>query len=125
LARELSLTDSRVDLRDRTKAFALRVIRLYAALPRREEARVIGRQVLRSATSVGANFREAHRARSDAEFIAKLGDCIKELDETDYWLDLLVAADLLPAARLTDLRDECNQLISILTTIAKNLKAKR
>jgi four helix bundle protein len=69
----------RVDLRVRTKQFALRVIRLFSALPRRAEADVIGRQLLRSGTSVGANFREAHRARSDAEFVAKVGDCLKEI----------------------------------------------
>ena len=84
----------RVDLRVRTKQFALRVIRLFAALPRRPEADVIGRQVLRSGTSIAANFREAHRARSDAEFISKLGDCLKELDETCYWLELLIEAEL-------------------------------
>ncbi len=79
----------RVDLRVRTRAFALRVIRLFSALPHRVEAEVIGKQVIRSGTSVGANFREAHRARSAAEFIAKLGDCLKELEEHptgwSYW----------------------------------------
>ena len=72
----------RVDLRVRTKQSALRVIRLFSALPRRAEADVIGRQLLRSGTSVGANFREAHRASSDAEFVSKVGDCLKELDRS-------------------------------------------
>jgi four helix bundle protein len=112
----------RVDLRVRTKQFALRVIRLFAALPRRPEADVIGRQVLRSGTSVGANFREAHRARSDAEFISKLGDCLKELDETGYWLELLIDAEIVAVDRLSPLLEECNQLIAILTTIAKKVK---
>ena len=115
--------EERVDLRVRTKQFALRVIRLYAALPKRAEADVIGRQVLRSGTSVGANFREAYRARSDAEFIAKVGDCLKELEETCYWLELLVDADLVPAIRLAPLQDECNQLTAILTTISKKVKS--
>jgi four helix bundle protein len=113
----------RVDLRLRTKQFALRVIRLFAALPRRPEADVIGRQILRSGTSVGANFREAHRARSDAEFISKLGDCLKELDETCYWLELLIDAEIVAVDRLSPLLEECNQLMAILTTIAKKVKS--
>ena len=77
------------DLRDRTKKFALRVVRLYSNLPKTTEAQVMGKQVLRSGTSVGANYREARRSRSNAEFIAKLGDCLKELDESSYWFELL------------------------------------
>jgi four helix bundle protein len=114
-----------VDLRIRTKQFALRVIRLYSALPKRTEAGVIGRQLLKSGTSVGANFREAHRARSDAEFISKVGDCLKELDESCYWLELVVEAELLPSARLASLLDECNQLLAILTTISKKVKSNQ
>src|SRR5947209_16168345 len=112
----------RIDLRVRTKQFALRVIRLYAALPKRTEAEVIGKQVLRSGTSVGANFREAHRARSDAEFLSKVGDCLKELEETCYWLELLVEGEIVPLNLLAALQDECNQLIAILTTISKKVK---
>ena|SRR6266404_6745228 len=113
----------RVELRVRTKQFALRVIRLFSALPKRIEAEVIGKQMLRSGTSVGANFREAHRARSDAEFVSKVGDCLKELEETCYWLELLVDAEILPPDRLASLQDECNQLIAILTTISKKVKS--
>jgi four helix bundle protein len=87
------------------------------------EAEVMGKQALRSETSVGANFREAFRARSDAEFVAKLGDCFKELDETGYWLELLVDADLVPPDRLNALQDECSQLIAIRTAITKKVKA--
>ena len=76
------------DLRLRTKEFAIRVIRMYSTLPKSNEAQVLGKQVLRSGTSVGANYREACRARSKAEFVAKLGDCLKELDETSYWFEL-------------------------------------
>jgi|SRR6516162_7674425 four helix bundle protein len=112
----------RVDLRVRTKQFALRVIRLFGALPKRTEVEVIGKQVLRSGTSVGANFREAFRARSDAEFLSKVGDCLKELEETCYWLELLVDGEILPADRLAALQSECNQLIAILTTISKKVK---
>jgi four helix bundle protein len=109
----------RVDLRLRTKQLALRVIRLFFALQRRAEADVIGTQLLRSGTSVGTNFREAHRARSDAEFVSKVGDCLKELDETDYWLGLLIDAEIVPSDRLAPLLEECNQLIVVMTTIAK------
>src|SRR5207244_936997 len=117
--------DERVDLRVRTKRFALREIRMFVALPKREEAYVLGKQVLRSGTSVGANFREAHRARSDAEFVAKLGDCLKELDETYYWMELLVDSGIVSVKRLAALQDECNQLLAILTTIAKKVKSKK
>jgi four helix bundle protein len=115
----------RVDLRVRTKHFALRVIRLFTALPRRIEAEVIGKQVLRSGTSVGANFREAHRARSNAEFTSKLGDCLKELEETCYWLELLCDAEIISSDRLAPLQDECNQLIAIMTTISIKVKSAK
>jgi len=110
------------DLKERLRDYSLRVVRMYAALPKTTEAQVLGKQVLRSATSVGANHREATRARSNAEFVAKLGDCLKELDETDYWLDLLVASGIVPAEKMASLLDETNQLLAILTTIAKKSK---
>jgi four helix bundle protein len=113
------------DLRERTKVFALRIIKLFASLPKTAEAQVLGKQVLRSGTSVGANYREAHRSRSDAEFISKLGDCLKELDESTYWLELLIGAEIVKQERLADLLDENNQLIAIFTTIAKKVKARR
>src|SRR3989337_1146478 len=112
-------TKTENDLRDRTKRFAIQIIRMFTALPRRVEAEVIGKQVLRSGTSVGANYREAYRARSDSEFVAKLGDCLRELDETSYWLELLADTNIVPVDRLSALQDGCNQLIAILTTIAK------
>ena len=110
------------ELRERTKLFGLRIVRMFVALPKTEEARVLGKQVLRSGTSVGANYREAHRSRSTAEFIAKLGDCLKELDETAYWLELLTESDIVPPAKLASLQDETNQLLAILTTVAKKSK---
>ena len=78
------------NLRERTKEFALRIIRLFSALPKTVEARVLGKQLLRSGTSVGANYREAYRARSKSEFIAKCGDSLRELEESAYWLELVV-----------------------------------
>lgn len=113
------------DLRERTKSFSLRVIRMFGALPKKTEAQVIGKQVLRSATSVGANYREAHRARSKAEFISKIGDCLKELDETAYWFELLSEADILPALQLANLHREVDELLAIFTTISKRAKANR
>src|SRR5205823_7140568 len=106
----------------RTKAFAVRIIRLYIALPTQAEAQVIGKQVLRSGTSVGAHYREGHRARSTAEFVSKLEVALQELDETIYWLELLVEAGLMPPDRLAGLQDEANQLTAILVTRVKNAK---
>jgi four helix bundle protein len=111
------------NLPERTKAFALRVIRMYSALPKSTEAQVLGKQVLRSGTSVGANYREANRARSKAEFIAKIGDCLKELDETAYWIELLGESGIVSDSKLTPLRDECDQLLAIFTTISKKTKS--
>src|SRR5262245_51488653 len=116
--------NERGDLRIRTKQFALRVIRLFCALPKRTEVQVLGKQILRAGTSVGANFREAYRARSNAEFVSKLGDCLKELEETCYWLELLVDAELVAGDRLCPLLEECNQLIAIMTTITKKVTAR-
>jgi len=113
------------DLRERTKKFALRIVRLFTALPRRTEAQVIGRQLLRSGTSVGAHYREAQRAKSVADFISKLEGALQELDETSYWLELLEDSKIVTVERLRNLRNECDQLTAILVTIVKNTKAKR
>ncbi len=94
------------DLVQRTKAFALRVIRVYSSLPKNAVAKTLGHQLLRSGTSVGAQYREGRRARSPAEFVSKLKSAMQELEETEYWLDLIVEAELLPASRLAPLRDE-------------------
>ena len=108
------------DLKVRTKEYALRVIRLFRALPKTEEGRVLGRQMLRSGTSVGANYREARRSRSDAEFIAKMGDCLKELDESAYWLELLSDAEVLPKARFKEIIIETDELMAIFFTIIRS-----
>jgi four helix bundle protein len=113
------------DLRERTKQFALRIIRLCSSLPTTAPAQVIGRQVLRSGTSVGAHYREAHRARSTAEFISKIGGGLQEIEETGYWLELLSDSNIVPARRLVDLRDEAEQLTAILASVAKNAKKRR
>ena len=108
------------DLAERTKAFALDIIEMTGNLPRTTAAQVLGKQILRSATSIGANYREASRGRSKPEFIAKVGDCLKEADETAYWLELLVDEKFVPVRKMSSLLDEANQLISIFVTILKN-----
>src|SRR2546429_4197698 len=110
------------DLRDRTKRFALRIIEMFPVIPKTAEVQVLGRQVLRSGTSVGANYREAYRARSRAEFISKCGDSLRELEETAYWLELLVDAAVLPAKKLAPLRKERDELTAIFVTILKRSK---
>ena len=107
------------DLRMRTKEFALRIIRLYAALPKTTEAQVIGKQVLRSGTSVGAHYREAYRSRSDAEYIAKIRGGLQELEETSYWLELLGDAAIVNGDRLAELRDEAEELTAILVACSR------
>src|SRR5689334_21537051 len=91
------------DLRKRSKAFALRIVRLYSSLPRTTEAQVLGKQVLRSGTSVGAHYHEARCARSSAEFISKIEGGLQKLEETVYWLELFMEAGIIKEARLGDL----------------------
>ncbi len=117
------MTGNPQDFKVRTKEFALRIIRMYSKLPKSDTvAQVLGKQVLRSGTSVGANYREASRSRSKAEFISKIGDSLKEIAETEYWLELLVESGRLPESKLANLLDETRQLIAIFTTIDKNAK---
>lgn len=113
------------DLKARTKQFALRIIRLYTSLPKTTEAQVIGKQVLRSGTSVGAQYREAQRAKSDADFINKVEGSLQELDETGYWLELLKDSGIFSAEKLTPLLKETDELTATLVTIAKKVKNKR
>ena len=113
---------NKTDLKDRTKKFALRIIRMYSSLPRSMEAKVLGKQVLRSGTSVGANCREASQGRSKAEFIAKMGDCLKELEETTYWFELLVEGGILSKKKLSDLLQESKELTAIFISIIKKTK---
>jgi four helix bundle protein len=109
-------------LRERTKAFALRIIRLFRSLPNSRDAQVIGMQLLRSGTSVGANYRAACRARSRAEFIAKLGVVIEKADESVYWLELLIATKVIKADKLTDLLKEAQELTAIFNAARSTTK---
>ncbi len=101
------------DFRKRTFQLGIRIVRLVEALPKTDPARVIGRQLLRSGTAVGANYRAAARAQSRAEFVAKMGIVEEECGETLYWLDLLIELQLVSHSRLQDLRSEANEILSI------------
>ena len=115
----------RQDILERTKDFALRIVRLYTSLPKRTEAQVLGKQLLRSGTSVGAQLREGKRSRSDAEMISKIESALQELEETGYWLELLAEAGIVEKHLLADLHREANELTAILVTSVKTLKARR
>lgn len=110
------------DLRNRTKRFALAAIRLSPHVKRSEEGMIIRRQFLRSATSIGAQYREACRARSDAEFISKMESATQEIDETQYWLELLLEAELCGARAVEELQLEADAMIRIFTRIVLNRK---
>jgi four helix bundle protein len=112
------------ELRQRTKQFAIRAIRLFRALPRTEEARVIGRQLLRSATSVAANYRAVCRARSRAEFVAKMGIVLEEADESSFWVELLSDAGIVEKSKLTAFMEEAEELIRIFHSSIQTAKRK-
>jgi four helix bundle protein len=109
----------------RTKAFAVRIIRLYTALPNDELSRVIGRQLLRSGTSPGAHCREAFRSRSDAEWISKLEVALQELDETLYWMELLIESGIMTERRLAPLMQEIDELIAIIIASLQTVKKRK
>jgi four helix bundle protein len=114
------------DLRGRTKDFALRTVRLYQALPKGDGvAQVLGRQLLRSGTSVAAHYREACRAKSNPDFIYKLEGGLQELDETDLWLELLGDAGTMKSSRIKPLRAEVDELISIFVTMIRKIQGRR
>ncbi len=117
--------EPRRDLRYRTKAFAVRVVKLVDALPATRAAGVIGQQLMRSATSVGANYRSACRGRSQAEFIAKLGIVEEEADETIYWFELLIETGLVPEAMLKDLIREANEITAMVVASIRTSRSNR
>ncbi len=112
------------DLRERTFKFARQIIRFFVSLDRGVLAQTLGRQMLRAGTSVGANYREADRARTKAEFIAKPGDCLKETDETGYWLEWMAAENVGAPADIADTLREVNELLAIFTTIKRWAEGK-
>jgi four helix bundle protein len=107
----------------RTRAFAVRIIKLVAALPKGRIGDVLGRQLLKSGTSIGANYREATRASSKRHFITTLEIAAREADETLYWLELLAETDTIGRERLQDLIQECDELVAILTATIKTAKS--
>jgi four helix bundle protein len=113
----------RRDMAERTKRFALRVVRLVAKLPKNDVGRVIGKQLLRSATSIGANYREATRSSTKKHFTSILVTSLREADETLYWLELLAESNTVKPALIADLTNECRQLVAILAASVK--KARR
>ena len=113
------------DLTQRTKSFALRIINLFSSLPKSPEAQVVGKQVLRSGTSVGAQYREACRSRSNSEFISKMQSSLQELDETAYWLELLVEGEMVRADKLEELQKETDELIAIFVSSVKTARLKK
>ena len=112
------------ELQARTKSFALRIIRMFRSLPKTEEARILGRQVLRSSTSVAANYRAVCRARSKAEFTAKLGVVVEEAGETIFWLKLLVESEIVPEEKIHSLMNEANELLAILAASRHTARKK-
>ena len=111
------------DLAPRTRRFALAVVRLYVTLPRSTVACVLGKQLLRSGTSVGAHFREARRAKSNADFVSKIEGALQELDESAYWLELLRDACVTKSEVVEKLTAECDELIAIFVTIVRRIKS--
>ncbi len=113
------------NLKERTKSFAMRVIRLYCALPQTVLAQTLGKQVLRSATSVGAHYREGMRARSNAEFNSKIEGGLQELEETTYWFELLIESKVITAHKLGALQKEADELMAMLVKSVKTAKARK
>ena len=113
------------ELKLRTKDFAIRIIRLFAALPNSTAAQVVGKQFLRSGTSVGAQHREAQHAKSDADFVSKIEGSLQELEETSYWLELLAEMQLFAPEKLRPIQAETKELTAIFVTIAKKTKSRK
>jgi four helix bundle protein len=113
------------NLRERTLEFARRIVILYTSLPKDAAAQTLGKQVLRSGTSVGAHYREAQRSRSSAEFISKIEVALQELEETDYWLELLASCDIVAEKRLVGLRSEIGEMLAMLTSTVRTLKGRK
>ncbi len=115
---------NKTELEQRTKKFALRVIRFVSGLPKGMVSDVLGRQLLRSGTSIGANYREANRAESRREFVHKISIAEKEAAETQYWLDLCLESGLADPSVCASLQKECAELVAIFTSIGRSTKAK-
>jgi four helix bundle protein len=113
------------EMKKRTRYFALRVIRLVESLPMTRTAEVLGKQLLRCSTSVGANYRASCRAKSQADFIAKMGIVEEEADEAIYWIELLIETDLVKKERVTSLLDEASQIVAIVVSSIRTARAHK
>lgn len=118
-------TTTKVDfitvLKNRTKVFVLDAIKFYQQLPKTEEARIIGRQFMRSSTSVGANYRAACRSRSKAEFFSKMSIVVEEADETAFWLEILIDAKITDSLNANKLLIEINEILAIMAKARKTV----
>jgi len=112
-------------LEQRTLDFAVATIKLCASLPIKSEGKIVKNQLIKAATSVGANYREANRSESRADFIHKISICTKEASETQYWLEIIKETRLLPPEKLVQIYRECSEILAIFTSILKNLKSKK
>ena len=112
------------ELKLRSKRFAIRIVRLFRSLPKTTDAQVIGKQLLRSGTSVAANYRAVCRARSKAEFIAKFGIVVEEMDETVFWLEMLIDTGIMKEEKLKDLLSEANELLAIFCASQRTAKSQ-
>ncbi len=119
------MNESKPDSKIRTKEYALRIVRLYESLPKNGAVHVISHQLLRSGTSPGAQYREACRAKSNADFVSKIEGALQELEESGYWLELLIDGGYVPEPKLKSLIDETQELISIFVKIAINTKNRK
>ena len=111
------------DLRDRTKAFAVRIVRLYRSLPYRTDTQVLGKQLIRCGTAVAANYRAAGRARSRAEWVAKIGIVVEEADETVFWLEMLSEYEIVPLSKIESLLAEAQELTAIFTASRRTARS--
>lgn len=119
------MNENKKDLKKRTKEFSLQIIHIFSLLPKTTEAQILGRQLLRSGTSVGAHYREAIRARSTAKFISKIEVGLQELEETGYWLELLVEAQIVNQIQVVTLFNEIEELTAIFVSSAKTAKQRK
>jgi four helix bundle protein len=123
--RATSIGERAQNLSLRTKAFALAAIRFYSGMPRESVAQVLGRQLLRSATSVGAQYREAQRAKSIADFVSKTEGALQEIAEAEYWLELINDSGINNGTVLEELRTEADELVAIFVTLTRTAKLNK
>ncbi len=113
---------NQIELKNRTKSFAIRIVNLFRSLPKNDESRIIGKQILRSGTSVAANYRAVCRARSHADFVSKMSIVVEEMDETIFWMEILIDAKIISQTKLTSLQKEADELMAIFASSLQTAK---